>query len=115
MKFLADENFNNRIIRGLLRQLPPIDVARVQDLEIAGSDDATVLAWAAEHNYILLTHDKKTIPLHALARLDRAEPLSGVLVVGSDLSIGQAIDDLLLVATCSSLEDWNDRIEYLPL
>jgi hypothetical protein len=36
MKFLADENFDNRIVRGLLRRQPDLDIIRVQDLEIAG-------------------------------------------------------------------------------
>ena len=39
MKFLADENFDNRIVRGLLRRLPDLDIVRVQDLEIAGADE----------------------------------------------------------------------------
>ena len=39
MKFLADENFDNRIVRGLLRRQPDLDILRVQDLEIAGADD----------------------------------------------------------------------------
>lgn len=30
MKFLADENFDNTIIRGLLRRQPDIDIVRVQ-------------------------------------------------------------------------------------
>jgi predicted nuclease of predicted toxin-antitoxin system len=63
MKFLADENFDNRIVRGLLRRQPDLDIICVQDLEIAGADDPTVLAWAAQAGRILLTHDERTIPI----------------------------------------------------
>ena len=66
MKFLADENFNNRILRGLLRQMPSIDLVRVQDLTIAGEDDETVLEWAASEGLILLTHDRRTVPYYAM-------------------------------------------------
>lgn len=33
-RFLADENFNNQIVRGILRQAPSIDIdiVRVQDV-----------------------------------------------------------------------------------
>jgi hypothetical protein len=31
LKLLADENFDNTIIKGLLRRKPDIDIIRVQD------------------------------------------------------------------------------------
>ena len=62
MKFLADENFDYRIVRGLLRRRPEFDIVRVQDLEIAGADDPTVLGWAARAGRTLLTHDERTVP-----------------------------------------------------
>ncbi|HEY9693089.1 MAG TPA: DUF5615 family PIN-like protein [Oculatellaceae cyanobacterium] len=55
MKFLADENFDNSIVRGLLRRKPDIDVVRVQDVGLSGTDDPTVLEWAAKENRVLLT------------------------------------------------------------
>jgi GH15 family glucan-1,4-alpha-glucosidase len=57
LKLLADENFDNTILRGLLRRQPDIDIIRVQDTELYGANDSTVLAWAAQENRILLTHD----------------------------------------------------------
>jgi predicted nuclease of predicted toxin-antitoxin system len=68
MRFVADENFDNRIIRGLLRREPSLDIVRVQDLEIAGADDETVLGWAAEAGRVLVTHDQRTVPIHPRLR-----------------------------------------------
>jgi len=48
VRFLADENFNNQIIRGILRQNSHVDIVRVQDVELLGADDPTVLAWSDE-------------------------------------------------------------------
>ena len=62
-RFLADENFNNQIVRGILRQAPSIDIVRVQDVGLSGVDDPTVLAWAAETGRIVLTHDVATMIL----------------------------------------------------
>ncbi|MGV2391146.1 MAG UNVERIFIED_CONTAM: DUF5615 family PIN-like protein [Microcystis novacekii LVE1205-3] len=39
IRFLADENFNNQIVRGILRQNSQIDVVRVQDVGLSGVDD----------------------------------------------------------------------------
>ncbi len=61
MKFLADENFDNTIIRGLERRQLDIEIVRVQDIGLSGKDDPTVLEWAAKEGRVLLTHDVATI------------------------------------------------------
>ncbi len=62
-RFLADENFNNQIVRGILRQSPDIDIVRVQDADLSGADDPTVLAWASQEGRIVLTHDVATFKI----------------------------------------------------
>jgi hypothetical protein len=47
IRFLADENLNNDIVRGLLRRKADLDIVRVQDVGLSGTDDPTVLEWAA--------------------------------------------------------------------
>lgn len=42
VRFLADENFNNQIVRGIRRQNSNIDMVRVQDVGLSGVDDPTV-------------------------------------------------------------------------
>ena len=40
LRFLADENFNGRNLRGLQRRIAELDVVRAQDLqELYGQDD----------------------------------------------------------------------------
>ena len=65
LKLALDENFNGRIVRGLLRRQPDIDLRCVQDSVVYQADEATVLAWAAQQGRILLTHDKG-VSLHLL-------------------------------------------------
>ena len=36
LKLAADENFNNDVVRGLLRRRPDLDIVRIQDTEIMG-------------------------------------------------------------------------------
>ena len=60
LSFVADENFNNDILRGVWRRNPSVDIVRVQDIGLSGADDATVLEWAAQQNRIVLTHDVTT-------------------------------------------------------
>jgi hypothetical protein len=47
LRLATDEDFNNRIVRGLLRRQPDLDILRVQDAGLAGKKDDEVLAWAS--------------------------------------------------------------------
>jgi hypothetical protein len=115
IQLLADENFDNRILRGLLRRMPTVDVVRVQDTEIAGAADPVVLAWAADHRRVLLTHDQRTIPIHVYERIAAGHVVAGVVVVDDTAAIGTVIDDLLLMIECSSVADWLNQVQRLPL
>jgi len=43
IRFLADENFNNHIIRGLRLKQPDIDIIKIQDVGLSGVDDADLI------------------------------------------------------------------------
>ena len=78
LRWLANENFNNDIVRALFRRKPGIDVVRAQDVGLTGIDDQALLAWAAEQDRVLLTHDVSTITAHAYRRVMRGEAMPGV-------------------------------------
>jgi len=113
--YAADENFNNDIVWGLLRRKPELDIVRIQDVGLAGADDPTVLAWAADTWRILLTHDVKTITRYAYERVGRGERMPGVVEVSRRVPIGEVIEDLLLLAEASTEDEWQGQILYLPL
>ncbi len=48
LRLLADENFNNQIVWGILRRRPEIDIVRVQDVGLSETDDRVILEWAAQ-------------------------------------------------------------------
>ena len=114
-RFVADENFNNDIVRGMLRRAPDLDIVRVQDVDLSGVDDPTVLDWAARTDGILLTHDVKTITHYAYERVRAGLPMPGVFEVSRAVPISVAIDDLVLLAECSLDGEWDGQVRYLPL
>lgn len=115
LRFLADENFNNDILRGVLRASPEIDILRVQDAGLRGADDEKVLDFAAEENRILLTHDVKTITRFAYERIENNLKMPGVFEVKRTIAFSNAIEDILLLAECSVENEWEGQIIYLPL
>ncbi|MBV8896511.1 MAG: DUF5615 family PIN-like protein [Acidobacteriaceae bacterium] len=115
MKWLADECFDNDVVRGLFRRRPDFDLVRTQDVsEIAGRDDKTVLEWAAEHERVVLTHDLATM-VSAFLQLQSQCPSSRIALVPDSLPPGQVIEDVLLLDECSNASDWTAGVIYLPL
>jgi len=55
LRWLADENFNNDILRALFRASRDLDIVRAQDVGLTGTGDERLLAWAAGQKRVLLT------------------------------------------------------------
>ena len=115
LRFAADENFNLHIIKGALRRLPRLDIVRVQDADLEGADDPTVLAWAASEGRVLLTHDVNTITAFAYERVAQGMPMPRVFEVSLKIPISIAIEEILLLAQCSIENEWEGQVNYLPL
>ena len=115
LRLLADENFDNDILRGLLRGNPHLNVVRVQDVGLSGADDPIILEWAANENRILLTHDVTTITNFAYERIRVGKYIPGIFEVNLNVPIKVVIEDVLLLAEGSLEGEWENQVVYLPL
>jgi hypothetical protein len=101
LRLAADENFNNDIVRGILRWDPSVDIVRVQGAGLSGADDPMVLEWAAREGRVLLTHDVTTMTRYAYERVRGGKMMPGVFEVARGVPVGVAIEDILLLAEFS--------------
>lgn len=117
IKLLFDEDFNGRILRGVLRRQPQLDLVRAQDVltREERNDDRKVLEWAASEQRVLITHDVTTMGPFAEDRVAAGLPMPGVFEVSQDVPIGVAIEEILLLAECSFEKEWENQIRFLPL
>lgn len=115
VRLLTDENFNGDIVRGLLLRQPGFDVVRVQDVGLTGAEDPDILAWAAAHDRVVLTHDQATMADYAYERVAAGEKMPGVFVLNDRFPVGRAIEEILLVSACSEHAEWSGRAVRLPL
>jgi hypothetical protein len=115
LRFLADENFNNDIVRGVRRRNPAVDIARAQDEGLSATADPAVLEWAAAAGRAVLTHDVSTMTRYAYDRVRAGLLMPGVFEVSRDVPLGVAIEDILLLAECSIPGEWEEQVRYLPL
>lgn len=102
-------------MRGVLRRRADADLIRVQDVGLAGAEDPDVLAWAAQNNRILLTHDVATITKYAYGRIQAGLPMPGVFEISQAVPVGIAIADLVLLIEYSTQDEWEGQVRYLPL
>jgi hypothetical protein len=114
LKLLADENFDNTVVRGIFRRNSEIDIVRVQDVGLSGKDDPTILEWAAQEDRILLTHDVFTITRYAYDRVRQGQTMPGVIEVSPNASVRQVIEDILMLVECSQEGELEGQVQYLP-
>ena len=115
LRLAADENFDNDLVRGLLRRRPELDIVRVQDVGLSGESDPIILEWASRENRILLTHDVSTITYYAYERVESGQSMPGVVEVNRSVPAGVVIEDILLLAELSLDHEWEGQVIYLPL
>jgi hypothetical protein len=115
IRLAADENFNNAVIRNLRNRVPEIDLVRIQDTEIVGADDDTMLEWTANQGRLLLTHDVRTIPNIFADRINKGLPVPGVFLVRRYASPDPIAADLELIFHTSQQTEWEANIFWLPL
>lgn len=112
--FLVDQNFNEDIVDGLTRRDPRLEFTYLRDEGLADADDPTILECAAKDRLVLLTHDRKTIPSFAHARVASGLPMPGVFLVSNQMPKGQAIEELFLAIQCLTPEECDGQVHYFP-
>ena len=60
LSLLIDENFDQRILRGLRLRIPQLDYMIVQHIGLGGLDDPALLDWAAREGRVIVSHDVNT-------------------------------------------------------
>jgi predicted nuclease of predicted toxin-antitoxin system len=81
VRLLIDQDFDHDILRGLMRRVPDLDVVTTHEAGLGEAPDRELLDWAAQSGRIVVTHDRKTMPQHAAARIAAGERMCGVFVV----------------------------------
>ncbi len=79
-RFLADADFNRKIILGLRRWEPTIDFQTAHEGDVPARPDPEGLSIAARENRILVSHDRRTMPAH-FARFRETQSSPGLILV----------------------------------
>jgi hypothetical protein len=114
VRFLADANFNQKLVRGLLIREPAIDFERPETVIPEKTPDPQVLDLAESLGRVLVTHDVSTMP-GCFQQCVEKRRCAGLILVPGKLPIRDAIEDLLLIWHLTRAEEWINHMQRLPI
>ena len=113
IRFQADADLKQAIVTGSIRREPNLDFRSANETGLEGIKDPEVLALTARDGRVLVTHDRKTMPTE-FGQFITTQTSSGVLILSQNLSIGEAIEAIILVWEASTAEEWINQIMTFP-
>ncbi|HVC33705.1 MAG TPA: DUF5615 family PIN-like protein [Chloroflexota bacterium] len=117
VRFLLDENLPPRLKPAVLRYNAQIDIIRMGDdgAPPLGTSDPDILKHAEETRYVLVTNNRKSMPVHIAEHAALGRHHWGVLRIRSSATIRQVIEEVALIWEASDAEEWIDRDDWIPL
>jgi hypothetical protein len=94
-----------------------VEVASVGD-DVAppkGTLDPEILLWIEQHEFTLVTRNRKSMPEHLSHHIKSGHHIPGILTLRPKASLGDIIDDLLLIWELSESNEYQDQIIHIPL
>lgn len=117
LKYLMDENIDP-IYPNQIRSKQVGLIIRVigePSIPAKGTKDPEILEGCEKYEFILVTNNRKSMPVHLNDRLQANRHIPGIFILNANLSVGQNIDELILIAECSFVNEYQDQIIHLPI
>ena len=113
VKFYMDVHIKRAVTNGL--RLRGVDVLTAQDDGTTELEDDLLLERATELNRVLFSQDDDLLR-EANKRQQKGENFAGVIYAHQlNITVGQCINDLTLIAEATDSEEWQNAVVYLPL
>lgn len=117
IQYLLDEHIASLYRTQLMRQAPDLIVRMIGDPDAParGTLDPEILIWCETYDFILVTNNRKSMPRHLADHLAESRHIPGIFVIDPFSKIGETLTELIIIAGASFAQEYQDRIEYLPL
>lgn len=117
IQYLIDENLPNLYQEQLKHYLPELKVLMVGDPNAPekGTLDPEILLWCEGHDFILVTNNRRSMPVHLRDHLENSHQIPGIFTFRKNFSVGKVIEDLVLIAEAGDPEEYKNRITHIPL
>jgi hypothetical protein len=112
-RFLADHNFRQQIVDGVVRRHPNLDIRTARSLDLARHSDEAMLEYAARSDLVILTHDHTTLVPAAWARVAQRQLMPGVVLIPALMPIGAAVNVLDDLIASLAENAWRDQVHRI--
>lgn len=115
LNYLLDENVDPLYKVEILTRNPNLIVWCVGEPETPsrGTLDPEILKWCEEYNFILVTNNRTSMPVHLTDHLAEGCHIPGIFILNAKLAIGQNIQLLIFIAEASFKDEYQDQIVHL--
>jgi hypothetical protein len=105
IRYLLDENLANEYRTQLLARQPNLKVIKVgdDDAPAYGTKDPEILCWCEENDYILVTNNRRSMPVHLADHLAIGRHIPGIFVFRRNAAMGLILDSLVVTIPVSEL------------
>jgi hypothetical protein len=116
IRFLLDEHLPKALIEAVRHYDRGIDILLigVPGTPPRGTLDPGILVYCEATQRVLVTDNRKSMPVHINAHLASGRHHWGVFEIDRKLSIGDMAHQLQMFWGASEAEEWKDQIVYLP-
>lgn len=117
ISYLLDEHIPLSYRTQIIQRKPELRVWAIGDpnAPAKGTSDPDLLVWCEKNGFVLITNNRKTMPNHLSDHLNTGHHLPEIFVVNENMSMGQIIGELILIAEASFEDEYQDRISFMPL
>lgn len=117
IRYLLDENVNPVLRAALLKRDAGLVVWQIGMPGVPGYGtlDPEILIWCEENGFVLVTNNRKSMPVHLEDYVVEGRHASGILTLNENMSVNEIVEELILIASASDLEEYQDLILYLPI
>lgn len=79
-----------------------------------GTLDPELLCWCEEHDFVLVTNNRRSMPVHLTDHINAGRHVPGIFILNPNLGLGQTIEELIFIAEASFDNEYQDQIVHLP-
>jgi predicted nuclease of predicted toxin-antitoxin system len=104
VRFQADADLDGRVLRGLKRAAPELDIRSAQDAALDALSDPQVLRLAANDQRVLISQDRGSMPAH-FDRFIAHHASPGLILLREGIPIATAIEQIVLIWSASDADE----------
>ncbi len=112
---LFDENLASAVSEALIQTEPEYGIRHVGDgiAPPLGAPDPELLIWIEEFDFMLVTNNRRSMPVHLAAHLAAGRHVAGILQVPKRYRIQHLVQAIEMTVAASLPGELEDRITYL--